>query len=318
LRGINLKKSEFDQLNAILKRSILYSQKLLRKNRNRSDLLEWGEVIIDFCNGMIDNHEIIYDIFSRYDCEDSDVIFLPLPKEHTKVLCALPLIRAQIETVFSVVIVVRKKEEIYSEHVAGSMKKYFQRFIYLMRAKSGNPQFDEYFNKVYQPLKDFLTNKSGFHFFKPATEQELQNIENQVRSNHYSKLTKFPGPSEVLKQVKKMNDPIYKVLAHLIADYMWLSGYTHGNQLLGFSRRAILINRLRNYLKQEVTESNLYLSFLSILIVLTDLLKLYKDNFIELVKNISDGWEYMEKYSVLGQFVYEKWARSELGGILNT
>ena len=231
-------------------------------------------------------------------------------------LCALPLIRSQIESVLSLALFVREREKVYSKYSIGSAKHYYQRQVYLKRAYEGNADWDKHFSKILPQVRDWLTNKEKVSFINPSTNEELDEIEKQVNSNKYPKQSKFPGPSKVIKRDSIKNDPIHKVLLHLYAEYIWLSGFHHGNLIRGFSRRLVENNQNCNYIKHEISVRYLQLSFLQVLIALTDIKQVTKGNkMIEFTKLLSDCWLYTEDKFNLGSFAYEYWAKDVMGAI---
>ena len=99
-------------------------------------------------SGMKDTHEVICEIYKKYAL-----------KKQSKNLCAIPLVRTQVESVYLLALIFRNPEKWLSEFYSYSYKKITQRIIYENEERKNLKRFGDDERKLYVKHKEFLKNK---------------------------------------------------------------------------------------------------------------------------------------------------------------
>jgi len=234
----------------------------------------------------------------------------------TELICALPLARTIIESVFTVAILLRKPKEYFPKYEKVAYAKDYYRFIYqheetknILRCKVIN-------DEQYKLRRQQLLGKTDASPEDVFTEQELIDIESAAR-NGVGIDYRFPTPMGVLKLLDNSTThlDILSILKRIYVEYQWLCGYTHGDGNSVSMRAALELDHPdmnKAALKEkEIVEPVIAISFLASLIILTDVSS-YLNNSEELVVCLSKDWDFFEKNSLLGIFIWDNWARKAL------
>jgi hypothetical protein len=259
---------------------------------------------------MRDTHEIIREIYKKYRSNDE-----------SKVLCAIPLVRAQIESVYTIALLRRNFEEMMSLFVISSWKQFYEKSLYELEECKNLPRFKEQFEDL-NSLKNFIISIGKKYSLDSNIVRDLDNIEKNIINGIFSNFQKFPTPTKIMEKIFKIdrNNPIITVLSRLYINYRWLSSYTHGNSMSGYTREAIkqsqfyldLLLKKEKLFQNQIVDPNLNLDYLSISIVLTDCCG-FVNKADELKHALVELWADFCDFSLIGKFVWDNWAKNELG-----
>jgi hypothetical protein len=258
---------------------------------------------------MRDTHEMIREIYKKYRSNDE-----------SKVLCAIPLVRAQIESVYTIALLRRNFKEMIELFIISSWKKFYQKSFFELEERKNLPRFDQQ-TKYLKSLRNFIVAIGKKYSFDPNIENELTLIEEKIKKGKLYHFKKFPTPGKVVEKIFEIDekDPILIVLTRLYINYGWLSSYTHGNSMSGYTRDAIkhskmyldLLIQKEKLFQKQIVYPNLVLDYLSVVIILTEICS-FGNNPNKLRIALSEFWADFCDSSLLGKFVWENWAKKEL------
>jgi len=322
-KDINLKKM-FDtksldkKINICINKIINFRSDDFKLKNTRGEI----GILKSLCQGMKDNHEIIQDIYKEYySTHDSSQIYIPKLKGESKILCTIPLIRTQLECVYTVALLLQKPRKMFKLYIKSSWEQFYQKLFYEFQERKKISRERKKYNKLCNLMKNDMLSKNNKLFNNVLKKQDLLEIEKKMNEGSLETVL-FPTPGKALFKLHtgiNSRRPLVKILKRLYVEYKCLSGYTHGNEMLNFARTALELPFSNKIKAREVKEKEIvpmrYLDYLSILIVITDIFRFVKTSktSLELGVNLNEGWNMIEDTSFLGNFVWENWAKKELG-----
>ena len=134
-----------------------------------------------------------------------------------------------------------------------------------------------------------------------------------------AKIDRFPTPKGI---ISKVNDQHRKqMLIRMYAEYEHLSSYVHAlpdaidfKRMFGKYRDRYPTKGIDGAFQKQVVGPSLIISFLSVIQSASELTCLYPCD-IELSATVTEAWNLLTKYSLLGKVIWEIRAKTLLGSI---
>jgi hypothetical protein len=238
-----------------------------------------------------------------------------------ELLCAHPLNRLLVESVFTIAILLRKPGEMFPMYEKYSWANDYYRRIYHIEETKDLPRFQEGNQHTYYCCEKMLIGKTNASPEDEFSPEELKKNEEAAKMGENLKNYRFPTPKIIISIVEKNNptDRILYVLKRLYIEYQWLCSYTHGDlnallisQGLKLDHPQIDKNKMK---ENEITDPVIVLCFLSVLVALTDIIK-WINKPEKLAVRLSKDWNFFENNSLLGILFWDNWAKNNLGIII--
>ena len=233
-------------------------------------------------------------------------------------LDALPLARAQLESLFTICLMLEDPKWV-RVYVKDGWKKLYKRFLLEKEEAKDLPRMSEPHNKLMAPHIATLQQICG------VTEAEKGTIEEEELGILLSpgmveaKIRRFPTPGGVIKEVTEHDRK--QMLIRLYAEYEHLSSYVHGlpeatdtRASFGKYKDRFPTKQKEDVFQKEIAGPSLYLSFLSVVQSAGELTCLYPGD-IELSATVTEAWNLLTKYNLLGKAIWEIRAKRLLGSI---
>ena len=307
-------------------------------HRLTSDIDPTAEVKVDTLDGLLNRctvraTEALKGAASGYSESDRDeisLIFEATQSTHKSIrmllkqrlkptsLDALLLARAQLESIFTICLMLEDPKWV-GVYVKDGWKKLYKRFLLEKEEATHLPRMSKPHNKLMAPYIAALQQLSG------VTEEEKGTIEEEelgialppgiVRAN----IKRFPTPRGVIQEINE--DDRKAMLIRLYADYGHLSSYAHVlpeatniKASFGKYRDRLSTTQKEDMFQKEISGPSLYLSYLSVIQSASELTCLYPGD-IELSATVTEGWNLLTKYSLLGKVIWEIRAKALLRSI---
>ncbi|HUK31615.1 MAG TPA: hypothetical protein VLV89_10915 [Candidatus Acidoferrum sp.] len=233
----------------------------------------------------------------------------------------MPVVRAQLETLFAICLVVEQPGAL-SLYLKDGWKKQYVRHLWMREETRNLP-------RVVDGLQKAMTHLDNFRPISNVTEAESQTIEMEeigtpmpagIEPEH---IRPFPTPLGVIKAT---TDPNRKaMLARLYPEYQFLCGFVHfspGTQILS----SILDQRhpaapmfssvqREDIFQKEIAGPALWISLLSIVQSCTEFVSVYSDD-VELARNLIESWNPLLEMSLLARVVWQIRSKRLLGVLL--
>ena len=233
-------------------------------------------------------------------------------------LDALPLARAQLESLFTICLMLENPKWVVV-YVKDGWKKLYKRFLLEKEEAKDLPRMREPHNKLMAPYIAALQRISG------VTEEEKRTIEKEELDYPLSpdmveaKIKWFPTPGGVIKEVNEHDRK--QMLIRLYAEYEHLSSYVHslpeatdGKASFGKYNDRFSTKQKEDIFQKEIAGPSLYLSYLSVVQSASELTCLYPGD-IELSATVTEAWNLLTKFSLLGKVIWEIRAKALLRSI---
>ena len=233
-------------------------------------------------------------------------------------LDALLLARAQLESLFTICLMLEDPKWVMV-HVKDGWKKLYKRFLLEKEEAKDLPRMGAAHDKLMPPHIAALQQICG------VTKAEKGTIEEEELGIPLSpgmveaKIKRFPTPGGVIKEVTVHDRK--QMLIRLYAEYEHLSSYVHGlpeatdtRALFGKYKDRFSTKQKEDVFQKEIAGPSLYLSFLSVVQSAGELTCLYPGD-IELSAAVTEAWNLLTKYNLLGKVIWEIRAKRLLGSI---
>jgi hypothetical protein len=230
----------------------------------------------------------------------------------------IPLVRAQVESIYTISLLLLKQNKMFKKFVRSSWLNYYQ--IETYKIEESKKIYRSNYKKTHQRLQDLIVSKDYKDRFKKIlTKNDLMQIENQLKKGNIDSLGQFPTPLKAIQELtigKNNNPPSYrssllKVLKKIYIRYRSLCLYMHGSEIQNFAGRSLRTGEIAyvKKLNENVLEFPLReLDYLSIAIVFT-ILYGYAKQPLEILINLNAIWNEIEKFSLLGKYSWNTWAK---------
>ena len=233
-------------------------------------------------------------------------------------LDALPLARVQLESLFVICLMLEDPKWV-GVYVKDGWKKLYKRFLLEKEEMKHLPRTSEPYNKLMAPDIKALQQISG------VTEKEKVTIEKEELGSLLppgmveAKIKRFPTPVGVIQEINEHDRK--QMLIRLYADYGHLSSYVHGlpeatdiKASFGKYSDRFSTKQKEDVFHKEISGPSLYLSYLSAIQSASELTCLYPGD-IELSATVTEAWNLLTKYSLLGKVIWEIRAKALLRSI---
>jgi len=249
------------------------------------------------CSGIKDNHQVIRKIYAEYSIN-----------EKSKTICAIPLVRTQLETVFQVAILIKQPDIYFPLLTKSTQSALYSKLFYEQCERVNLPKYKRSEANLIQMRNSLIKEEI-------LNEKEINKIEEKIRNGENQDFRKFPLPIKILEKFESefRDDKILEILRRLYIEYQWLSNIAHGNETPAYARYIFSNKKLSSekLLVNEILEPNLILNYLSIVIILTNLKKVLK-NPVHVIVSLANIWDYFEGCSLLTKKIWDVWGRKEL------
>lgn len=257
-------------------------------------------VVAEILEAMKDVHIVIRKIYAEFPGSPQ--------------LCAFPLARQEIETLFILIGLLRIGDSFLAGWEKASLANAYKYFLY---EKEETRELTRFQADSADRMALFHNKMKGMQ--SPFTDEQIKSIEGFVL--HGEKLQGIPRSPSLKGIIRELgsdsaNVPLAKVLFRLYIEYEWLCAYTHCDLWAQSTRRFFsslesdidLERLMNNVTRQPVVE----LSYLVILMALTEISSHVTDP-LALRTALCRLWEPFEKGSFLGKFIWLRWAREAMG-----
>jgi hypothetical protein len=286
-------------LNEIFRDCFEISRNLVEYHYSHPDPGEYRLFLKGIIDDLENTHYGIMTLYNEGEKQDYKPIWIN----------AIPLIRGQVEWVYSVALLIREPDKYFPDFGCDGLKKFFFRHVLEKEETKKLPQFKKINNQNYIRLAKDLLILKNFNNENLVSRKDLEEIENHVKNGKRYRGYKFPNAGEIKDILPyDANDPIKTILCRLFSDYIWLCEFVHGS-----IHKFIAINSLQHNVnpilfEHEVTIGNLMLNYLSILIILTDILKVINQK-VKLRGKLLEGWNIYKGCSIRSSFYWDTWAK---------
>ncbi|OFV99263.1 MAG: hypothetical protein A3H28_02710 [Acidobacteria bacterium RIFCSPLOWO2_02_FULL_61_28] len=230
---------------------------------------------------------------------------------------ALLLARVQLESLYAICLMLEDAKWV-GLYIKDGWKKFYKRFLLEKEESRDLPRLVGFPNEM-QPHIDNLTHISG------VTEAERRTVEEEELGISLpsgitkAKIDRFPTPKGI---ISKVNDQHRKqMLIRMYAEYEHLSSYVHAlpdaidfKRMFGKYRDRYPTKGIDGAFQKQVVGPSLIISFLSVIQSASELTCLYPCD-IELSATVTEAWNLLTKYSLLGKVIWEIRAKTLLGSI---
>jgi hypothetical protein len=210
----------------------------------------FGEVNVlkDILSGTQDNHEIILEISKKYSPSKLIASRLKLPTQdrQSKILCLIPLVRSQVEIIYTIILLLLKQNKMFKKFIKSSWAIYYQIEIYKIEESKKLKRSN--YKEIHQQLQKLIVGKQYQQRFKKIlTKKDLIQIENQLKKGNIDSIGQFPTPLKAIHEltIGKNNFPppyrssLLKVLKKIYIQYRSLCLYMHGSEMQNFAGRSL-------------------------------------------------------------------------------
>lgn len=291
---------------------------------------QFGEVEIlkDMLHALQDNHEIILEISKKYSPSKLVDSYLLMPKQNqqSKILCLIPLVRAQVEGIFTTILLLGKPKKMFKKFIQTSWVNNYAIEIFKIKEYRKLKRFSKTAGRKVEELRKLILNKySQERLKKKLNKKELARIEKLVDLGNIENLEKFPTPYKAILEFKKGRNinptlnrsKLIKVLKKIYIRYMWLCLYMHGSEMQNFAGRSLRTGNinLAKKLNENVLEMPLReLDYLSLTMIFT-IYYIFIKQPMKILIDLNDLWEKIEQYSLLGKYAWDTWTNKVFGQI---
>jgi hypothetical protein len=232
----------------------------------------------------------------------------------------MPLVRAQIETLYAICLIIETPGALSSYEKDGWRKLFIRHIV--MRAECRS------LSRVTKGLSEVEEWLEKLRIISGVTEIEKQTIEAQELGVPLppgtvpAPISEFPTPKRVINRV---TDPDRKrMLMRLYPEYQFLCGFVHFSpatvtltSLLDPRqpfRKMFTTGQITETWQKEIAGPAMWLNVISIIQCCTEFLAIYPDN-VELARCCVEAWKPLSENTFIGRVVWELRTRKLLGAI---
>jgi hypothetical protein len=223
---------------------------------------------------------------------------------------AMPLVRAQIETLYAICLIVEKPQSL-DDYLKDGWKKLFIRHL-LMRAECSTlPRVSSGLAKADKWIELMRISAGVSEIEKQTMEMEELGVK-LGPGIVASKIAPFPTPGLVISRITDPNRK--RMLMRIYPDYQFFCGFVHfspATEILtalldtrqGF-RKMFTSSQVEEMYQKEIAGPAMWYNVLSVVQCCSELVELYP-NDIELARCCIEAWKPLSENTFIGQVVWE-------------
>lgn len=232
----------------------------------------------------------------------------------------MPLVRAQLEILFALCLIIESPESL-AVYLKDGWKKLYVRHLLMREECAALPRIIDGLDRVIPSLEQFRV-LSG------VTDSEKLTIDEEELGTPLpagvapQKIRQFPPPRAVIRQVR---DPERKnMLMRLYPEYQFLCGFVHfspaATVLSGLldprNPHAAMISSSKKYdvFQKELAGPANWLDSISVIQGCSEFVSVYRDD-IELARVAIEGWKLVMEQSLIGRVIWQLRTRRLLGAL---
>jgi hypothetical protein len=232
----------------------------------------------------------------------------------------MPLVRAQLEILFALCLIIEKPESL-AVYLKDGWKKLYVRHLLMREECAALPRVTDSLRQVEPSLEQF-------RLLSGVTDSERLTIDAEELGTPMpvdvapQTIPRFPTPMVVIRQ---MQDPERKaMLMRLYPEYQFLCGFVHfspaATVLSGLldprNPQAAMISSVKKYdvFQKELAGPAIWLDSISIVQGCSEFVSVYRDD-VELARAGIEGWKSLMEQSLIGRVIWQLRTRRLLGAL---